>query len=77
MSSGCKNEQKSTLCTVPARGAALPGTARKRQFQNLASKQTWRAAQHPWARRAPTSSNQNTKIMHFELAMAPLSLFPP
>ncbi|MCI91856.1 hypothetical protein A2U01_0113151, partial [Trifolium medium] len=53
MSSWCKNgqsQQKSTLCTVPARGAAWPGAARRGQNLNVASKQAWRAAQHPWAR---------------------------
>ncbi|MCI40010.1 hypothetical protein A2U01_0061242, partial [Trifolium medium] len=36
--------KKLVLITVPARGAA-----RRRQNLNVASKQAWRAAQHPWA----------------------------
>ncbi|MCI44805.1 hypothetical protein A2U01_0066044 [Trifolium medium] len=62
MSFGCKmnkSQPKSTLCTAPARSAAWPGAARRRQSLNVASKQAWRAAQHPWARRAPTRNHQN------------------
>ncbi|MCI60790.1 hypothetical protein A2U01_0082046, partial [Trifolium medium] len=52
------------------------GAARRRQNQYVPSKQIWRAAQHPWARRAATRNHQKLQFKHFELVMAPLEPIP-